>query len=113
MSLTVPRITASALTVVQLSNSIKAAMVRAKEYSDYNAVTDPTWGSLASAVPAAVDANGLVVGTSFTPGDVSNAIGSINAFLAIWQGTAFNFGTGNITPNAWGQSLQKLTDAIV
>lgn len=105
MSLTVPQITSSALAVVGLANQLKAAYVIAKEYSDYNSVTDPGWGSLASSVPAAVS-NGLVVGTQFAPGDVSNAIGSINEYINYWTGVA-------VPTSAWGQNLEKLSAPTV
>lgn len=95
----------SAKAVIDLANQIKSAYVLAKEYSDYNSVTDPGWGSLQANNPG-IDANGLVSGTSSTPQDISNAIGSINMFINYWSGNP-------VATSAWGQNLQKLSNPIV
>ena len=104
--MTLSQITASALTVVAIANSLKAAKVTSQEFSEYNSVTDPGWNTLASGVPAAVDANGYIVGTNVKPSEVSNAIGSINVFLNYWAGAV-------VAQSAWGQNLEKISNPLV
>lgn len=102
MTLTTPQITLSAQSVIDLANQLKSAYVLAKEFSNYNGVTDPGWNSLSGAAIV----NGLVVGTQAAPSDISNAIGSINEFIAYWEG-------GVVAQSAWGQNLEKLANPIV
>jgi hypothetical protein len=102
MALTASQISQSAQAVVALANQLKAAYVAAKEFSNYNGVTDPGWNSLSGASVS----NGLVVGTQAAPGDISNAIGSLNVFLAFWEGSA-------VATSAWGQNLEKLANPLV
>jgi len=108
------QISASALSVVSIANNIKAALIIAQEFSKYNGQTDPGWSSLTSGnAPTVIDSNGFIIGTSVKPGDISNAIGSLNAFVALYNGTTFNFGTGSITPNAWGNSIEVVSKPVV
>lgn len=105
--LTPTQITASAIAVVNLAKELKSAYVLAKEFSDYNSVTDPGWNGLTNeSNPTIVDNNGLIMGTQVAPSDVSNAIGSINQFINYWSGSA-------VATSAWGQNLQKISVPIV
>lgn len=100
------QITASAQSLIQIANSLKSAYVRAKEFSDYNSVTDPGWSTLVNTTPSVIDSNGCILGTNVSPVDVSNAIGSINQFINYWGGQS-------VPVSAWGQNIQKVSSPIV
>jgi hypothetical protein len=108
------QIAASAASLVSICNNLKASMVIAQEYAKYNGQTDPGWNSLTNNLnPSVIDVNGFIIGTNIKPGDIANAIGSLNAFVALYNGTTFNFGTGSITPNAWGNSVEVVSNPVV
>lgn len=110
------QVAASANSVVQIANELKSFKILADEYSVYNGQTDPGWGSITNGNhPELVDSNGFIIGTNplVKPADVSNAIASLNAFLALYKGTTFNFGTGSITPNSWGNSIEIVSSPLV
>lgn len=100
------QIVAHARAWIDVANHIKSAYVLAKQVSAYNSVTDPGWGSLDDDPPVAT-ATGIIDGTEVTPGDISNAIGSINNFLAFLDGTA------QPAQSAWIQNIEKIAKPIV
>jgi len=105
---TAARIIEHGKAVVDVANAIKSAYVLAKEVSNFNAVNDPDWNNLhANPVDPPVDtATKIIDETQVTPQDISNAIGSINMFLAYWEGQA-------VATSAYGQNLEKLAKPIV
>lgn len=94
--------------VAEGARQIKSAIVVVEQVIENNSVNDPGWNGLNhDDDPDLIDANGLVIGTQHTPGDISNAIGSLVQFNNVWSGAA------GVTQSAWGQNLEKIVAPIV
>jgi hypothetical protein len=101
------QVTAHAKAWIDVANAIKSAFTLSRELSLHNSVNDPNWNDLANQVPEAVDEDGLVVGTEVTPADVSNAIGSVNTFVVLMDGS------GQPAQSAWINNIEKVAKPIV
>ena len=99
---TLAQVTAHAKAWAQACDLLKAAHSLCQELSQYNGVNDPNWGALDSSFKT----GDVVTGTEIVPGDVSNAIGSVNNFLAFWDGTS------RPAQSAWGNNVEKLAKPI-
>lgn len=94
--------------VAEAARQIKSAIVVVEQVIENNSVNDPGWNSLSNqANPTLIDADGLIIGTEHTPGQISNAIGSLVQFNNVWSGAA------GVTQSAWGQNLEKIVAPIV
>lgn len=101
MSTTPTQIISGAQTVVQLANTAKSLFVLAGEFIDWNNTNDPGWNTLQGTpvVPPMNASTKIIDTTDVQPGDVSNAIGSLNNFITWW-------GTN-------GANLEKIAKPIV
>lgn len=97
-----------AAAVAEAARQIKSAIVVVEQVIENNSVNDPGWNGLTHQDdPTLIDAAGLVIGTQHTPGDISNAIGSLVQFGNVWSGAS------GVTQSAWGQNIEKIVDPIV
>lgn len=103
---TVNQVTKHAESWIDVANLLKSAYVLAQEVSRYNSINDPNWNDLANQLSGAV-INGVVVNTEVAPGDISNAIGSVNNFLA------FMSGSSQPAQAAWINNIEKIAKPIV
>lgn len=103
---TVSQVTEHAQKWIEVANALKTAYVLSTELSHYNSINDPNWNDLANQVAGAV-VGGVVAGTQVAPGDISNAIGSVNNFIA------FMAGTSQPAQSAWINNIEKIAKPIV
>jgi len=111
------RIPDDAKAIINAANALKSAYILCKEVSNSNQVNDPGWNNLQtnpSQSGGTVDeTTKLISGTQATPANISDVIGSINNFLAYWEGTNFGCQDGFHLSSAWGQNIEKVAKAIV
>lgn len=91
---------------IQVATAIKSAAVLARQFVTNNNVNDPGWSSYDDNPPVS-PTTGLIDTTEVTPGQVSNAIGSINNFLNYYTGASA------VAQVAWGDNLETIVPAIV
>lgn len=71
----------------EIAIEMKRLRYRAAQVLAHNSAKSIDWNQLASELPDAVDANGNILNQRFTPTQMSNAIGSVDAFATTLWGT--------------------------
>jgi len=72
---------AVAASVKELAEALKSAKNLTDQLVENNQALSINWNNPPTGL---VDETGLIVGTNYTPGQISNAIGSLAAFQALW-----------------------------
>jgi hypothetical protein len=97
MAATVEQIKTIAGYCVDLANAAKSLKYLSAQLLANNSALAVDWASLPA---AAVDADGKIDGTSISPAEVSNVIGSLDAYATLWAA-------------GHGGNFEKLAKAIV
>jgi hypothetical protein len=91
----VTKITAALEDLAKAAKSLRAVI---EQGLDYNSAISVDWAEVDTDIPGSVT-GGVITGKSYTQTDISNAIGSLDAYRTYW--------------NTHGGNLEKLTDPIV
>lgn len=86
-----------AMDSVAISNSVKAAYQRCKEFVAHNSVMAVDWAGLPP---------DPVSGTDALPADISNVIYAMTKLIAMWEGAG-------VDAVNYGQSFDKLANPLV